>query len=186
MHHQFENLLANHCAPVMFGIKPAALLAETTLPHDCPWVQMKARGFHRLRLCWRGNQNLTLIYNPELLSRALCHQTTRQALAQMGYPAHEDWKAQLRFLQRRFRESVEFPHEVGFFLGYPPDDVVGFIHCKYTCKNSCKLCGHWKVFGDTEQASAIFAEYARCKAALLRLLQEGGSIFTADLPALAG
>lgn len=182
MHHQFETLLATHCAPLLFGKKPAALLAEKTLPQNCPWVLLRNRGFHVFHLCWQGRSKLALIYHPNLLQGALSHPTTRQTLAQIGYPVEGSWKALLRFLRRRFAESAEFPHEVGFFLGYPPEDVVGFIRCK----SDCKLCGQWKVFGDVEASAALFAEYARCKAALLRHLQDGGSILSADLPALAG
>ena len=43
----------------------------------------------------------------------------------------------------------EFPHEVGLFLGYPPEDVEGFIENK-AC--SCKLTGYRKVYSDEEKA----------------------------------
>lgn len=43
----------------------------------------------------------------------------------------------------------EFPHEVGLFLGYPPEDVEGFIENK---ARSCKITGYWKVYSDEEKA----------------------------------
>ncbi len=181
MDRSFESLLANHCAPVLFGKKPAALLAEKALPKNCPWSLLHKRGFHVLRLCWRGGTALTLVYHPALLGAALSQSLVSGELAAMGYPAGGDWRAHLRFLRGRFSESAEFPHEIGFFLGYPPEDVIGFMECK----TACKLSGQWKVFGDMERAAAMFEEYDLCKRALLSHIENGGSIFAADLPTLA-
>lgn len=181
MNRSFESLLANHCAPVLFGKKPAALLAEKALPEDCPWALLQKRGFHVLRLCWRGKTALTLIYHPALLGAALSQSLVSRELAAMGYPVGRDWRALLSFLRRRFNESAEFPHEIGFFLGYPAEDVIGFMERK----TACKLTGQWKVFGDVERAAAMFEEYALCKRALLSHIENGGSVFAADLPTLA-
>jgi hypothetical protein len=77
------------------------------------------------------------------------------------------------------RKGREFPHEIGFFLGYPPPDVLGFIHHRGA---RCKLCGPWKVYGDVERAAALFEEYAGCRRRLLEHLQGGGSVFDGELP----
>lgn len=39
-------------------------------------------------------------------------------------------------LMRRISECKEFPHEIGLFLGYPPEDVCGFIEGKSKTVNS--------------------------------------------------
>ncbi len=182
MNRNFETLLAHHCAPLLFCKKPAALLAEKNLPKKCPWQLLRQKGFHIFRLQWRGQTPLTLIYHPDMLNATLSHKRARRALEEMGYPVESNWRDMLSFLRRRFYESEDFPHEVGFFLGYPPEDVIGFMECR----EDCKLCGQWKVFGDVEEAEALFAEYAHCRKTLLRHIENGGSIFTEELPALAG
>jgi hypothetical protein len=88
---------------------------------------------------------------------------------------------QLRYLAKRFRESEEFPHEIGFFLGYPPEDVLGFIRHRGA---RCKLCGTWKVYSDVEKARLLFGEYARCRQRLLEYIRGGGTIFDENLPAI--
>jgi hypothetical protein len=90
-------------------------------------------------------------------------------------------EAQLCYLAGRFRESEEFPHEIGFFLGYPPEDVLGFIRHRGA---HCKLCGMWKVYSDVEKARFLFSEYARCRQRLLEYIREGGTIFDKNLPAI--
>ena len=66
--------------------------------------------------------------------------------------------------------SCAFPHEIGFFLGYPYDDVVGFIENKG--ENS--LCsGCWKVYSRARDAQACFCCYKTCTAAYEDLFDEG-------------
>lgn len=45
-------------------------------------------------------------------------------------------------LVRRLRRQEDFPHEVGLFLSYPPEDVAGFIANN---ARRCKCAGLWKV-----------------------------------------
>ena len=45
------------------------------------------------------------------------------------------------------------------FLGYPPEDVCGFMKNK-AC--NCKCVGCWKVYGDEEAAKKKFAQYKKC------------------------
>ena len=56
--------------------------------------------------------------------------------------------------------SEPCPHEVGLFLGYPPEDVKGFIENKG--RNA--LCsGLWKVYSDKENAERILQKWAKCR-----------------------
>ena len=47
----------------------------------------------------------------------------------------------------------KFPHEIGLFLSYPPEDVLGFILNK-ACNHKCIGC--WKVYGDEQAAKTSF------------------------------
>ncbi|MGI6193674.1 MAG: DUF3793 family protein [Christensenellales bacterium] len=181
MNQSFEWLLANHCAPVLFCKKPAALLAEKALPADCPWAEVCRRGFGVLRLCWCKKTALTLLYHPSLLANTLTGEQTMRELSALGYPVEQGLVEMLRFLRKRFDESYDFPHEVGFFLGYPPEDVIGFMEQK----SACKLSGPWKVFGDAERAAAMFEEHDLCKRALITFLENGGSVLAENLPITA-
>ena len=67
----------------------------------------------------------------------------------------------------------EFPHEVGLFLGYPPEDVEGFIENK---ARSCKLTGYWKVYSDEEKAKKIFAKYSKCTRVYTEQYADGKTI----------
>lgn len=66
-----------------------------------------------------------------------------------------------------------FPHEIGFFLGYPYDDVIGFIENEG--ENS--ICtGCWKVYSKARDARACFCRYKSCTAAYEDLYDRGTPI----------
>ena len=70
-------------------------------------------------------------------------------------------------------ENEEFPHEIGLFLGYPPEDVLGFIDNK---AGGCKCVGCWKVYGDVDEAQKTFAEYKKCTELYCAMFAKGRSI----------
>ena len=65
-------------------------------------------------------------------------------------------------------ESGEFPHEVGLFLSYPPEDVKGFLEHK-----PCKCVGCWKVYENEEADKKTFAKYKACTRVYCRQLASG-------------
>lgn len=127
---------------------------------------------------------LVYVYRPDLLARALRKRRVSERLNEWGYrTSGEGWldaalerlSGQLESCHRKDPDAG-FPHEVGFFLGYPYDDVIGFIEHHghdYLC------CGCWKVYAEVERAEACFARYRRCTQAYTALLAMGASI--ADL-----
>lgn len=73
---------------------------------------------------------------------------------------------------RRLNGSEDFPHELGLFLGYPAEDVRGFIDRK-----QCKYIGLWKVYeSDEEKARAICERCRKCTEDLLQRQREGESL----------
>ena len=70
-------------------------------------------------------------------------------------------------------ESGEFPHEVGLFLSYPPEDVKGFIDNR-ACNFKC--AGLWKVYGDEAAARRTFARFKKCTEIYCKLWREGSTI----------
>lgn len=84
-------------------------------------------------------------------------------------------------LMEQLRTAPEFPHEIGLFLGYPPEDVKGFIEQRAL---HCKCTGWWKVYGDQTEAEQTFARYQKCTDCYLRNWQRGKSLeaLTVSLP----
>lgn len=101
--------------------------------------------------------------------KILCRGDVQAFLQGCGYP-EGTWQHQLAHLSARLCTETDFPHEIGVFLGYPLEDVIGFVRHKgknYTCK------GYWKAYGDPEAARARFASYRKCTDVYLRCYRRG-------------
>ena len=69
--------------------------------------------------------------------------------------------------------TCEFPHEIGYFLGYPYDDVHEFIVQR---GENYKVFGAWKVYTNVEQALATFDAYRACTQYFTFVYQQGCSL----------
>ena len=179
---ELELLLAGHCAPVLMGEKAANLvsLSRSVFPDPQTVMQYCSRvlgqsGICAEILCRCERRALLFLYRPDRLHACLAHPTARQILHETGYPRFGKLSEQIDFLRSRF-EQVACPHEIGLFLGYPPQDVLAFIR---TGGAGCKLCGYWKVYGDVPRAKRIFTRYDACRAHLCRRLACGQSLHEA-------
>ena len=68
------------------------------------------------------------------------------------------------------KSSNDFPHEIGLFLGYPVEDVKGFIKYKGECS---KCIGCWKVYGDVTKAEDTFDRYKKCTDEYMARFKQG-------------
>lgn len=177
MQRALDEVLAFHCGPALTGLKaanlvsiPAEELPELHQRLETYAVIFAPRGVYFRILCECGRSALLLVYHRDLLEQHLSLPQARALLAQDGYPAGASVGALLEHLSGRLACYEEFPHEIGLFLGYPPEDVAGFQ--RYGGRG-CKLCGYWKVYSDVEQAKSLFRQYDRCRAALCARLARG-------------
>jgi hypothetical protein len=120
----------------------------------------------------RGGRALIYLYRTSQLETVLNRPEIQAFLRGYGY-SDCSVAAVLWHLQCRLQDTESFPHEIGVFLGYPLEDVVGFIRCK-GCDYKCS--GLWKVYGDAQQAQRCFALYARCRSVYRRLWHQGRSV----------
>lgn len=81
----------------------------------------------------------------------------------------------LAHLRKRMQADGDFPHEIGFFLGYPPADVFAFMREK---GQNYKCVGFWKVYGDEKRALRIFQCYRDCRDQMMEQVTAGTSILS--------
>lgn len=174
-----EELIIQHCSPTLAGMKTGNLFGchYDSIQDMREAVRLWNRAFIKkgvrvLPLQYRNNRALIYIYRPSRLSRDLQNETACKLLSERGYGA--DTSEQCIYqLVKRMSECEEFPHEIGLFLGYPPEDVCGFIENR---KESCKCVGHWKVYGNEEEARKTFAKYKKCTCVYCKQHANGKSI----------
>ena len=174
---RFEQTLATHCAPSMAGIKAADMISWAGSPEDTRAMldsfgrNMAATGIRFRQLCFCRGRSLILVYRTRCLLEQLEREEVRELLRQDGYPVDGDLEGMLDYLGERILACpADFPHEVGLFLGYPVEDVVGY---RQNTGRDFKVCGLWKVYSDVERAQACFHRYKCCRNALCRRVEGG-------------
>ncbi len=181
-YNNFCKKLAFYTAPTLLGIKCASLVSLSSDEFD---LDFHARNFNRraaskalkIKILRSGEtKKPLLVYNEQLLERHLAEYDVKSILKRFGYSESFSLDECLDRLSARFSESGKFPHEIGIFLDYPVEDVIGFIRNK---GGNFKLCGCWKVYGSEENARRKFANYDKCRKFLCGRLSEGDDIYKA-------
>lgn len=160
-----EEMILKHCAPTLARIKTANLFScgftsREELKEDLRKFNrcFVKKGLRILPLRYKDGKALIYVYRPELLSRDLKNGYAKELLNSLGYIPYSAELSVVRLINR-FEESADFPHEIGLFLGYPPEDVRGFIE-QGSRGYKCKGC--WKVYSDEERAKRLFEKYRHC------------------------
>ena len=177
---QFEHLLGTHCAPTLIGVKAASLISvkkqnwgDFQRLLDIYAKCLQCQGISTLQLGKNEEHVLILFYRAETVARLLQRPAAKKILSSFGYPCSGQLADKLFFLQLRMRIADVFPHEIGLFLGYPPEDVSGFI--RYNGRNF--FCsGYWKVYANVKQAEQLFQLYTNCTREFCAKLQAGRSM----------
>ncbi len=174
-----EELIIKHCSPTLAGIKTANLFncSYKSKAKLCEQIKRYNKMFHKkglrvLPLKISENNALIYVYRPSKLKEDLNDSRAESILNNMGYMSDNPSRCLVNLIDR-LSESSDFPHEIGLFLGYPPEDVSGFIENK---ASGFKLCGCWKVYGDVNKAKVMFSKYKKCTDEYLRRLNVGVNI----------
>ena len=174
-----EDIVVRQCAPTLAGLKTGSLFP---CPYESKQTLMKdvrklnqifvPKGLCLLPLRLAEKRALLYLYRPRELERDLTDQMAAELLRKVGYPPLNSERCVVRLMQR-LAEEKEFPHEIGLFLSYPPEDVLGFIHNK---AGNHKCLGCWKVYGDERKAKSTFEKYNLCSKIYFQQWQQGKSI----------
>ena len=131
------------------------------------------RGVHVRTARWDGDSALLYLYREGHLQREWEKPGAADFLRRHGYEPGAAVQENVELLLRRIARRPCFPHEIGLFLGYPLEDVQGFIE---NCGKNYRLCGCWKVYGDPQAALRCFARYEKCARVYLQCYQNGHSL----------
>lgn len=160
-----EEFPVRNCAPTLAGLKTANLFScPCTGPQELVQSlrqlngRLSGKGLRIVPLRFSQGRALIYLYRPGRLQSDMADSRASRMLRQLGYDPENTGRC-LAELSRRLRACEEFPHEIGLFLGYPPEDVQGFIEHR---ARECKCVGCWKVYGDEQAARRKFAQYKKC------------------------
>lgn len=174
-----EEIFVRHCAPTLAGIKTGSLFScefadSIDMSENIKQLnrRLNNKGLRILPLKFERGRALIYAYRPLKLFYDFQCCGVRELLGTLGYDENIPEKCIVR-LKQKLNDGGEFPHEIGLFLGYPLEDVCGFIQNK---AKGYKCIGEWKVYGDEETAKKLFAKYRKCTEIYCRHLANGKSV----------
>lgn len=168
--------MALQCAPLITGLKVANLLIVPSENGKCVREILDGTDISYRKLSESGAKTTFFLYRESHLAAWLALGENAEFLQDAGYDGTllDDV---LKLVQVRYqayaRDGEPFPHEIGVLLGYPAEDVKGFV------VNSGKnylYSGYWKVYGNLAEKKLLFYRFDRAKEALIQLVSKGISM----------
>ncbi len=163
---RFAETLVTACAATLAGLKCGSMFSFRDREGENAAADaaetdaiLSSRGV-RVRVLGRsGEGKLIYVYRPAALSCRLRDRRVRDFLRGLGYDP-SDAEACFAKLSAALDGGGAFPHEIGIFLDYPLDDVIGFIR---QGSRACLCSGCWKAYGNPDDAQKRFEMYSRCR-----------------------
>ena len=174
-----EKLFVSQSAPTLAGIKTGNLFTAEFADSKIATKEIRKlnilltpKGVRVIPLKETQNRILIYVYRPHFLQMDFINKQLLEILENLKYPV-SNLERCIVFLVHRLNESEVFPHEIGLFLGYPPEDVKGFIENK---AQNYKTVGTWKVYGDEIKAQEQFQRFQVCTADYCKKIDSGISL----------
>ncbi len=172
-----EMQLALQCAPLISGLKISNLLiiSETDDRLFREIIEKTDIAVYKL-LNYQG-KTVYLLYREAKVIEFLQSEKAKEVFIREGYDSlllsdilHSFQK---RYEHYRIKGGV-FPHEMGLLLGYPVEDVVGFMENN---GNNFLCMGYWKVYDKPFEKQILFKQFEYAKERIVKLISCGISIW---------
>ena len=161
-----DQVLARCCSPTLAGIKTASMFNAEFISKEEMQESLRAlnlrlapKGIRIVPLRHGRGKTLLYMFRPSRLAKDIACPKAREILASAGYTSSNCTGCLCELIRKMQKKGGTFPHEVGLFLGYPPEDVLGFIRHK---GGDMLTAGYWKVYSDKEKAENTFCRFRTC------------------------
>ncbi|MDO4439095.1 MAG: DUF3793 family protein [Eubacteriales bacterium] len=175
-----DKMLIDHCSPTLAGLKTGSMFSCTVNSMEELYSDIRKandllvdKGIRVLPLKYYSNRMLIYVYRPEKLELDLKNSLAKELLLRQGYDLSCPERSVIRLIER-LNEKEGFPHEVGLFLSYPPEDVDAFINNK---AEGFKAVGCWKVYNNVDKALKTFEKYKKCTDVYVKKFSMGNSVY---------
>lgn len=171
-----ETQLALQCAPLITGLKVSNLLIISKGNEEVVKRILNRTGISFYRLIQTRTKTTFLLFRRNELEEFLSDENVKNVFIRAGYKSLQIGKI-LRTFSLRYEAYMQgdksFPHEMGLLLGYPVEDVVGFV--ENNGKNFL-YSGYWKVYENQKAKVKLFDKFKVAEETLIHLLSNGLSM----------
>jgi hypothetical protein len=168
---RFQEWIFLNASSVLLSEKTGELLTLNRAELDLEMEDVR-RGLEDLSGRWgfayailreRADMIQFILYQADRLQAVLEEAPHCVMVGSLHYPESLSAEGFIEEVRRRWEERGCIPHEIGIALGYPLDDVFGFMGLlPLPCKG---VCG-WRVYGCLQESNRRSCAYmnARCRA----------------------
>lgn len=171
--HNVDLQLALQCAPVITGIKVSNLFIIDKNKVEELYDIIAGTDISAYYLYEVDIKANILLYRKNELQQYLLKRENEDFIRSMGYQSTyldeflPEFAVRFSFYQLT---QCEFPHEMGILLGYPVEDVEGFII--NDGKNEL-YTGYWKVYANLPEKLVLFNYYEAAREHFICLVAKG-------------
>ncbi|HJC32863.1 MAG TPA: DUF3793 family protein [Candidatus Anaerobutyricum faecale] len=171
-----EVQLLLQCAPMIAGLKASNLLIIASENEADARRILNGTKISCARLARMDKKTTMLIYHEQWVKEYLASREVSDLLRVLGYEGKGFYEV-LHSVRKKYRSYMkkegEFPHELGLLLGYPAEDVKGYMDNKgrnYLCT------GYWQVYADPAAKLNLFQKFELARERLIRAIFDGKEI----------
>ena len=171
--------IVSNAAPTLAGLKTGNLFTVDYTDRQSSLREIRQingilspAGLAAVPLRFSEKRILLYVYRRSALLSDLSDPERARLLCSLGYKATGIGSC-ISELRRRLLSGGDFPHEIGLFLGYPTEDVIGFMTDR---SSGCKLIGTWRVYGDEASAREKFEQFNKCTRSYIEQFSKGVSL----------
>lgn len=173
---ELEIQIALQCAPLLTGRKISNLLTVDRSFRSAVLGLFRSSAVSCYVLYESADRITFLLYVREKLEAYLRTEKVKKLMLEFGCSGCTLSKI-LYSVSERYREHMEgngdFPHEIGLLLGYPPEDVIGFIENR---GQNPLYIGYWKVYSNLEECRKVFAGYDQAREKVIHMVSSGMTV----------
>ncbi len=161
--------IIEHIGATIIGVKPACLISiqEKDFLAECKKHFTCGSPVSFVIVKGVKTRKQLFIYHKERLESLLSNAEIHTFLVKQGYPEAGTSETYVRLLVRKLR-GTQFPHEIGLFLGYPLQDVLGFMGAPIPFS---KTMG-WRMYGDTRASEKVYFKFRSARRYVRKVMRE--------------
>lgn len=173
----FDRQIAMQCAPLIAGLVISNILTVDEEYSDKVIRLFEGTDISLITLIAKKGRVSFFLYREKKLIEYLMDDEAKNLLHNIDLSYITSECGMLENFIRRYREYMiyggYFPHEMGIFLGYPVEDVEGFI--QNNGRNSL-YTGYWKVYKNVPAKIRLFERFEQVRESFITMIFCGVSI----------
>lgn len=172
----FDIQFALQCAPLILGLRSSLFLTVTDWQLKRIGNILRDRKISFYKISENRGRMAVLLFYEKKMKEYFADDSVRKLLSSLGYSAGNLYDFMEHFA-KRYEEFLQkgntFPHEMGIFLGYPPEDVIGYLE---NAGNNYLCAGYWKVYENAQEKRRMFSQFDWAQSVLVSLILQGKSL----------